>query len=843
MADIASLAVALHLNSASFKSQIHDAYSSAVNESKKFAQQIEAGSIQSERAVTRMSNQIRRSSGQAAVGFGNLHHVLTELVSGSNVAASTISNALVPALERFFGSSKGSSFEMQREAAKEAAQSAVEAAQASIEAAKADATRAQQGLKTAQAMKKQAAAQIEQAIAADEYIEKMRVVNEQSGYFNNAEMSKEYAAQHEANARIITEASLAETAAKQKSAVASAQLTAAQEAETVASKQLATAKRQLATANKELNILQRTTGKITSGFSNLVSLMGGPVNVGLMAAAGAGFYLYNQFEKLEEQTKAFNEAIAQSGNLGIFTAEALSDLADSIGGTDEAYKSVALAVRAGFGGETARLVATQLTVMKELGFDVEKVAKAYGDMRKAPLNAMQELLQAGVNIDENVAKQVINLSRLGKTAEASAALQQYAFSMLSDKVDEYNKKLSQTPGFLVGIRAEFKALQDLAKGGGLGDWMNIDPALIKMQVAINKAAQLVKREQERQANEARNAAREKLLKQIEEGLKTSGTAKVDAGQQRLAQLQKESISLQAQLKYTDSMTASQKQLLAFEIEIASWKGQTLTTQQQSILASRAQIEAQLQSNAVIEKQLEDQKTLNDLIMKGVEEANKKGEKEANRGNIKGGFQQGFKDFSDEATNMFENVRNVTKNAFDGMSTMLTDFVTTGKFNFSDFAQSVVNDITQMIIKMMIFKALEAGTKGTAFGDFLFGKNAQGGVYQSPGLSAYSNTIVKSPTLFPFAKGMGLMGEAGPEAIMPLQRGSDGSLGVRAMGGVSTSDITINQTIHVSGNGDKALYDAMQQAAEMGARQGANDAIARIQRDFATNGRTRKILGA
>ncbi|HGJ5864936.1 phage tail length tape measure family protein [Arsenophonus nasoniae] len=427
MSDVASLAVALHLNSASFKSQIHDAYSSAANESKKFVQQIESGSIQSERAVTRMSNQIRRSNGQAAVGFGNLHHVLTELVSGSNVAASTISNALEPALERFFGSSQGSSFDIQRQAAQEAAQGAVEAAQASIEAAKADATRAQQGLKTAEAMKLQAVVQREQAIALDEYLEKMRTVNAQNG-LNTAEIEKTYAAQNAENAenaenaRIISEANIAEAAASKKAAVASAQLTAAQEAESVASKQLVTAKRQLATANKELNILQRTTGKITSGFSNLVSLMGGPVNVGLMAAAGAGFYLYNQFEKLEKQTKAFNEAIAQSGKQGIFTAESLTDLADSIGGTDEAYKSVALAIRAGFGGETARLVATQLTVMKELGFDVEKVAKAYGDMRKAPLNAMQELLQAGVNIDENVAKQVINLSRLGKTAEASAAL-------------------------------------------------------------------------------------------------------------------------------------------------------------------------------------------------------------------------------------------------------------------------------------------------------------------------------------------------------------------------------------------------------------------------------------
>ncbi|WP_147392371.1 hypothetical protein [Arsenophonus endosymbiont of Aleurodicus floccissimus] len=73
-----------------------------------------------------MATQAKRSSGQAAQGFGQLHHVLTKLVSGSNVAASTISNALVPAFERLFGSAQGSTFDTQRQMAKEAAQSAVD---------------------------------------------------------------------------------------------------------------------------------------------------------------------------------------------------------------------------------------------------------------------------------------------------------------------------------------------------------------------------------------------------------------------------------------------------------------------------------------------------------------------------------------------------------------------------------------------------------------------------------------------------------------------------------------------------------------------------------------------
>lgn len=57
-------------------------------------------------------------------------------------------------------------------------------------------------------------------------------------------------------------------------------------------------------------------------------------------------------------------------------------------------------------------------------------------------------------------------------------------------------------------------------------------------------------------------------------------------------------------------------------------------------------------------------------------------------------------------------------------------------------------------------------------------NAKGGVYAS-GLSDYSNKVVSSPTMFKFATGAGIMGEAGPEAIMPLKRASNGSLGVVA----------------------------------------------------------------
>lgn len=72
--------------------------------------------------------------------------------------------------------------------------------------------------------------------------------------------------------------------------------------------------------------------------------------------------------------------------------------------------------------------------------------------------------------------------------------------------------------------------------------------------------------------------------------------------------------------------------------------------------------------------------------------------------------------------------------------------------------------------------------------------AQGGVPGGTGISAYRNSIVSSPTIFPFASGVGLMGEAGPEGILPLQRMSNGDLGVAvsAQYGYGTNEDLIDQ---------------------------------------------------
>src|SRR5699024_11020644 len=83
-----------------------------------------------------------------------------------------------------------------------------------------------------------------------------------------------------------------------------------------------------------------------------------------------------------------------------------------------------------------------------------------------------------------------------------------------------------------------------------------------------------------------------------------------------------------------------------------------------------------------------------------------------------GLQDGIVKFGEAANNVMANVSQITQNALGGMSDVLTDFVLTGKANFNDLAQSIIKDISAMIMKMMVFKALESAFGGTSFGKLL-----------------------------------------------------------------------------------------------------------------------------
>jgi len=162
-----------------------------------------------------------------------------------------------------------------------------------------------------------------------------------------------------------------------------------------------------------------------------------------------------------------------------------------------------------------------------------------------------------------------------------------------------------------------------------------------------------------------------------------------------------------------------------------------------------------------------------------------------------------------------------KQAFKGMEDAIVNFTKTGKLSFKDMINSFIEGLLRYEIQQqqialfsgmggagglakLFFGAMTGvGTPGSntfngPLPESMLGPlklSAKGSVYDT-GLTQFAkggmftNSIVSSPTLFKFAKGTGLMGEAGPEAIMPLKRDSNGNLGVRSGGG-SNVDVVVN----------------------------------------------------
>ncbi|MAK37837.1 MAG: hypothetical protein CMC15_16885 [Flavobacteriaceae bacterium] len=122
------------------------------------------------------------------------------------------------------------------------------------------------------------------------------------------------------------------------------------------------------------------------------------------------------------------------------------------------------------------------------------------------------------------------------------------------------------------------------------------------------------------------------------------------------------------------------------------------------------------------------------------------------------------------------VADVVVKSFKSLEDQLVSFVTTGKLEFRKLAQSIIADMARIAIRATIIKPIMAG----------FGLTAAKGAVVENGqhLTAYAKGgIVNKPTIFPMANGMGLMGEAGPEAILPLTR-RNGVLGVEGGGGTN-----------------------------------------------------------
>ncbi|CAK7034281.1 MAG: hypothetical protein MORG_01421 [Morganella sp. (in: enterobacteria)] len=307
--------------------------------------------------------------------------------------------------------------------------------------------------------------------------------------------------------------------------------------------------------------------------------------------------------------------------------------------------------------------------------------------------------------------------------------------------------------------------------------------------------------------------------------------RIDEGTKAEETALKEQIALESKLRVlkehksvTDVISAERKKLWETEAQIAITEEargkRQLTKQEQALLANKAAVLAQHeklallgdevvaqerlnklqdQADKYIKQQIEKRNAIRDSIGKSSREVQKSLEiaqlnsayegtldhgrvladleknyaaEEEKRADWLGGAQTAWGDYRDAALDSNAQIQNATMAALNGFSTELTSVLTTGKANFREFTTSILKMLTEIFVKKSIVMGMDAM-------GFNFTPNAKGGVYSSPSLSAYSGQVVHTPTMFAFAKGAGVMGEAGPEGIFPLRRGLDGKLGVVA----------------------------------------------------------------
>lgn len=228
-----------------------------------------------------------------------------------------------------------------------------------------------------------------------------------------------------------------------------------------------------------------------------------------------------------------------------------------------------------------------------------------------------------------------------------------------------------------------------------------------------------------------------------------------------------------------------------------------------------------------------------------------------------GATSAWANYLDSASNIAGQTKTLFGNAFSSMEDAVVNFAMTGKLSFADFTKSILADMARIATRQASSALLSslvgagasyfggaaaassAGSTAAGYSGDLSGFTpgsiqANGGAWSSgvqmfANGGAFTNSVVSKPTAFGMSGGQtGVMGEAGPEAIMPLTRTAGGQLGVRAIsgggsGGGNVYNFPVAVSVQTQGNGGAASTEDTSQLGkgiQQAAKTEAETAIAR-----------------
>jgi lambda family phage tail tape measure protein len=227
---------------------------------------------------------------------------------------------------------------------------------------------------------------------------------------------------------------------------------------------------------------------------------------------------------------------------------------------------------------------------------------------------------------------------------------------------------------------------------------------------------------------------------------------------------------------------------------------------------------------------------------------------AEQANWRNGAIAASEDLIQQAADNAGAMRNIVTDSFNAMSDAVVQFAKTGKLSLEDFADYAIDTAVRLATNKLLSYILQAfvpgaaaGTAGNPMGGQAYMGSGSlpgyrdGGVFNSPSLSAYSNQVHHSPKTFKFAKGgFGEFAEAGPEAIMPLARDSAGRLGVKSQGGSGNVYIEI---VNQGGTKSEVAEDREGPDGSRIVKIITDQAVARVNSEIATMGGVGKTMAA
>ena len=162
--------------------------------------------------------------------------------------------------------------------------------------------------------------------------------------------------------------------------------------------------------------------------------------------------------------------------------------------------------------------------------------------------------------------------------------------------------------------------------------------------------------------------------------------------------------------------------------------------------------------------------------------------------------------------------------------------------FKSMAAAIIKELIQVMVVQKAVAGLQMifGGGGGLFGGASW--SANGDVVGSSGIQAYADGgVVNSPTMFKHGGGLGVMGEAGPEAIMPLKRGANGKLGVQ-MEGSGGGDTYVTNNYSISANTSEDTKRLVTQTIQQATPTITANTKASIMNDRRRGGQMKSVFG-